>query len=217
MLGLIVWGVTRPAVPEYVTALAERGDLRQTVEAVGTVISERELELRFGASGIVQQVFVREGDKVTAGQRFAQLKAGSLAAGRASQAAALQSAQADLRALEEGTRPEDIAIAEADLQNKRASLQSAQQTLASAEQNILRAEEQLAVLRQEAGVALAGQVTSSLSTINEQLTSTENSLWTIDDVLNRTDVSDAIAKDQPQAAGEILTQKRKDLIKFTAK
>lgn len=201
-------GLTAPAAPEYVTAVAERGDLRQTVEAVGTVVSERDLELRFGASGIVSNVSVKEGDRVKAGQRLAQLKAGGLGAGIASQAAALQSAQADLRALEEGTRPEDIAIAEADLQNKRSSLQSAKQTLSSAEQNIITSEQQMAILQQEAAVNLSGQVSTALSTLSENLTTVENSLSTIEDILSRTDVSDAMVKNRPGAPNEIRAQHR---------
>ncbi|MBI2636434.1 efflux RND transporter periplasmic adaptor subunit [Candidatus Peregrinibacteria bacterium] len=187
----------RPEQPEYVTAQAKRGDLRQTVEAVGTVISERDLELRFAVSGIIRQVFVREGDRVSAGQRLAQLKAQGLEAGIASQSAALQSAQAELRALEEGTRPEDIAIAEADLQNKRAALLSARQALLSAEENIRQSETQLEVLRQEAGVVLSGHVATSVSAINEQLTSAENALATVSDVISRTDVGDAFARNDP--------------------
>lgn len=208
LLLFAIWGITRPKAPEYVTAVAERGDLRQIVEAVGTIVSERELELRFAATGIVQQVFVREGDRVTAGQKLAQLKAGSLAASIGSQAAALASAQADLRALEEGNRPEDIAIAEADLQNKRAALQSAKQTLASAELNIGQSEAQLTTLKQEASVNLAGQVSTSLSGLSGDLTSIENSLAVIDDILARTDVNDALVKGTPASKGLLQGQKR---------
>ncbi len=210
MLILLILGyrfLTAPAKLQYVTAVAQRGDLRQTVEAVGTVVSERELELRFGASGIVSNVDVKEGDRVTAGQKLAQLKAGSLGASVAAQQAALQSAQADLRALEEGTRPEDIAIAEADLQNKRSSLESARQTLTSAEQNIMQSEQQLALLKQEARVNLAGQVLTSLSGLSGDLTTIENSLSTIDDVLARTDVNDALVKGNPAAKDDLQRQK----------
>lgn len=208
LLGLLIWGVTRPAAPEYVTAVARRGDLRQIVEAVGTVVSERELELRFAATGIVSNVAVKEGDRVRAGQRLAQLKSSGLAASIASQQAALESALADLRTLEQGTRPEDIAIAEADLLSKRASLNAAKQTLASAEENLATSQQKLMILRQEASVNLAGQVTTSLNTASEELTDAENALSTVDDVLNRTDVNDAIAKSRPGAGGEILSAKR---------
>ena len=70
----------QPAPPEYITAAAERGELRQTVEAVGTVISERDLNLQFPISGIVSEVLVKEGDRVTAGQALARLRAGNIAA-----------------------------------------------------------------------------------------------------------------------------------------
>lgn len=202
------WRIARPSGREYITSEAKRGDLRQTVEAIGTVISERDLELRFAVSGVIQHVFVREGDRVSAGQRLAQLKAQGLAAGIASQSAALQSAQAELRALEEGTRLEDIAIAEADLQNKRAALLSARQTLASAEQNIRQTETQLQILRQEADVALSGHIATSISAINEQLTSVENALATISDVLSRTDVSDAFIRNDPNVLKAIDMQRQ---------
>lgn len=216
VIGFGVYRITRPAKPVYVTAVAAKSDLRQTVEAVGTVVSERELELRFGASGIVSNVYVKEGDRVTAGQKLAQLKAGSLGASIASQAAGLQSAQADLRAMQEGSRPEDIAIAEADVQNKRASLESARQTLSSAEENITKSEQQLETLMQEANVALAGQVTTSMNSLSEQLTTIENSLSTIEDVLSRTDVNDAMIKSQPNAPADIRSQQQRAIAAIAA-
>ncbi len=216
LLGLGVSRTLQPKQSEYVTAIAERGNLQQTVEAVGTVISERDLELRFAATGIVQQVFVREGDNVIAGQKLARLKGSSLSANIASLSAALLVAQADLRALEEGTRPEDIAIAEADFQNKRASLQSARQTLASAEMNITQSEQQMETLRREAAVNLSGQVSTSLSGLGEDFTMIENSLSTVDDVLARTDVDDALVKSNPAAKSDMQSQKRTALSAIAA-
>src|SRR6185503_16005795 len=81
-----------PSQPEYVTAVASRGDIQQTVEAVGTVISDRDLELQFPSVGVVAQVYVKEGDMVRAGQRLAALRGGSLAADVASAAARVQQA-----------------------------------------------------------------------------------------------------------------------------
>ena len=37
LLGFGIWRLTRPKQPQYITAVAARSDLRQTVEAVGTV------------------------------------------------------------------------------------------------------------------------------------------------------------------------------------
>lgn len=192
---LIVYGVVwamRPKQPEYVTAVAEKKDLRQTVEAVGTVISERDLELQFRSSGIVSSVFVKEGDRVRAGQRLAQLRSGSLGASVASASARVQEADANLRALREGTRPEEIAIAEADLANKKASLDVAKQTLATAEKK-------LAALKSEVEVSLQGQVNVAGSTLLLKLTTSEQSLAAIDDVYSNNDVEDAVLRDRPDA------------------
>ena len=114
--------LTRPKKPEYITAEVTRGNLVQTVEAVGTVTSEKDLDLQFRSAGIVSDVSVKQGDIVRAGQRLASLRAGSLAASIASAQASVQEAQAQLQALLEGARPEDIAIAEASLANKKAAI-----------------------------------------------------------------------------------------------
>lgn len=197
-----------PAQPEYVTAQVKRGEVRQTVEAVGTIVSERDLELRFAGTGVVDKVLVQEGDKVVAGQRLAQLRAGSLGASVSAQSALLQGELAALRALEEGSRPEDIAIVEADLQSKRASLQVAQTTLKSSEENLRQAEQQLETLQQETNVNLAGQVSTSMSSLSEQLVATENALATIDDILSRIDVQDALIKDRPEASNDTRAAER---------
>jgi multidrug efflux pump subunit AcrA (membrane-fusion protein) len=205
---LLIVVTRKPAQPEYITELAKKGDLTQTVEAVGTVVSERELELRFEGAGIVQQVFVKEGDHVKAGQRLGQLKAGSLGASVAAEAASLQSALAELRALQEGSRPEDIAIAEADVAGKRASLESAQTTLKTSEQNLKSSQDKLALLIQETNVNLAGQVSTNVSSLSEQLVAAESALSVIDDILGNVDVQDAIVKDRPGADNDVRAQKR---------
>ena len=65
VLVLLVLGgyvLFRPSGTQYVTAVAARGDIQQTVEAVGTVTSEHDLALQFPASGIVSEVDVQQGD-----------------------------------------------------------------------------------------------------------------------------------------------------------
>lgn len=201
----------QPRKPQYIVATAQKGDLQQTVEAVGTVTSERDLELKFPGAGIVQSVQVNEGDHVTAGQILAQLRAGSLGAGVAMQSANLQSAQADLRKLEEGTRPEDIAIAEAQVANKRASLQGAQATLLSAQQALAQAQDQLKTLQQEAKTTLGGQVETSRSTLLNQLVTGETALSVVDDILSKTIVQDAIIKMRPGGDYEVRTARQNAL------
>ncbi len=207
VVGLLVRASRSTKPPQYVTETVIRGDLRQTVEAVGTVTSERELDLRFGGIGVVSRVYVKEGDRVAAGQRLADLRAGSLSASVSAQYAALQSAQADLRALEEGTRPEEIAIAEADLQSKRAALEVAKSTLKSAESNVSESENKLSTLESEASTALTGQVTTAVQSLLRQIVAAENGLSAVDDVMRDVDVQDAIIKDRPDAGKDIQTMR----------
>ncbi len=207
LIGYFVATAGGGAEPEYLTEVSKKADIRQTVEAVGTVISERELELRFGGVGIVSDVYVKEGQRVAAGQKLAQLRAGSLGASIASEQASYQQALADLRELQEGSRPEDIAIAEADVASKRASLQAAQSTVETSERNLKNAQDQLKILQQEANVGLSGEVSTSLSSGNEQMVAAEGALSVIDDILNKVNVQDAIVRDRPGADNTVRLQK----------
>lgn len=197
LVGWAVYAVTRPTQPVYVTDTARRGDLKQTVEAVGTVVSEKDLQLQFSSIDVVSQVLVKEGDRVKAGQRLAALRSGTLSASIASASANVQSAQAALKALEQGSRPEDIAIVEAGVNNKRASLQVAQQTVTSAEANLKIAESQLQTLKNEADISLSGQVSAVGSTVSQQLATAKTAVLAIRGVFSANDVSDAVVKSQP--------------------
>lgn len=180
--------------PEYVTDTAKHGLLRQTVEAVGTVTSERDLELQFPVTGVVQDVSVTEGQTVRAGQVLARLKAGDLGASVASASARVASARAQLQAIEDGARPEDIAVTEADLANKKASLDVAKSTLATAETSLTLSKQKLATLKTEAKVGLAGQVAVAGSTLGIQFAAADSSLAVLDNLWRNNDILDAAMK-----------------------
>lgn len=194
LIAWISYAVSRPKQIVYVTAVAEKSDLRQLVEAVGTVTSEKALELQFPGLDVVSQVSVKEGDTVKAGQKLAQLRSGTLSATIASASANVQSAKAVLQALEEGSRPEDIAIAEAQVANKRASLDAVKQTLKNSEQNLVTAMNQLDVLRNETAVNLSGQVGTAGSTVSQQLATAKTALLAVRGVFDANDVQDAVVK-----------------------
>ena len=187
LIGLGISFLLAPKEPEYLTELVKRGDLRETVEAVGTVISEKDLALQFPTSGVVAQVLVKEGDRVVSGQKLVTLRAGNLAAEVSSASARLQSAEADLRALLEGARPEDIAITEAEVANKRAALEAARATLSASESKLQKVET-------EAATSLAGYITTSKSTATKELAVAESALAKVDDVLSNPDIQDGIAR-----------------------
>jgi HlyD family secretion protein len=193
-LGAILSFALSPAQPVYVTQVAEKGDLRQTVEAVGTVISERDLELQFATSGIVAQVYIKEGDTVSAGQRLAVLRAGNLSASIASAAAQLKVAEADLQAKMEGARPEDIAVSEADVASKQASLETAKISFETAEDAYERSTQKLDALNAQASTALAGDISGVSSTVSKEVTTAQNALSEVRSVFSNTDVNDAVIK-----------------------
>lgn len=192
-IGGITYAALSPTQAEYITEMSQKGNLVQTVEAVGTVISDRDLELQFRSSGIIAQVLVKEGDSVKAGQRLASTRSGDLSASVAAAAARVKEAEASLRAMKEGTRPEEIAVAEAQLLNKRASLDIAKTTLSTAEENMKAAQTKLEALMQEANTNLSGQINQVSSITSRNVTTAEQALASIDSIFtqNREGSSDA--------------------------
>lgn len=197
LIVFLVHAVTKPKALQYVTAPAVQGDLTQTVEAVGTVISEKNLALQFRSSGIVSTIDVNEGDRVHAGQRLASVRAGSLAASVASAAAHVQEMQANYDAMVAGSRPEDIAVAQASLDNKKASLDAAHATLQTAQDSVAKSQAKLDALQAQAATSVSGQVAAAGSTISQKVTTAEQAISAINDVFANNDVQDAILRDSP--------------------
>lgn len=216
LIGLAVYGITRPSKPVFVTAQAIRGDLKQTVEAVGTVVSEKDLQLQFPTLDVVAAVYVKEGDHVKAGQQLAALRSGTLSASVASASASVQSAEAALQALEEGSRPEDIMIAEASVANKKASLEAAQQTLKNAEDGLRTATQQLDALKKQADTSLSGQVGTVGSTISQQLATSKTAIQAVQGVFAANDVNDAVVKSSPAGYDALQTNMRTTLASITS-
>ncbi len=209
ILALLIGGIAfaiRPRKHQYVTAQATVGDLRQTVEAVGTVTSEKDLSLRFRTTGLVSQVNVKEGDHVHAGQVLAALRAGALGASVESARASVSAAAADLQALEEGTRPEDIAVAQADLEGKEAALQVAQTTLKTAQDSMQASKDKLAALTAQLNVNVSGQVALTQSNIEPQFTATEQAIVTVTQTFANNDIQDAIVKQNPGGYNDLQAQ-----------
>lgn len=187
---LLLRYIFAPVQPEMITEVVRRGDLVQKVEAVGTITSDRDVNMKFPVTGIVAGVAVREGNRVTAGQELARLRNESYAADLAAAAAQYRQAQASYQELEEGTRPEDLAIAEAEVANKRAALDAARADLISAEEKLRTSEEKLAAVKAEATTNLAGYLVTSSSTCAQQISLARTALNTLDDVFVSSVITD---------------------------
>jgi len=194
LLYLGVWYLRQPAPPEYLTEPAFRGNLEQVVEAVGTVISERDLKLQFPITGIIDAVNVQEGDHVEEGQELARLRSSGLSADVKSAQAEVASASAELQKLLEGTRPEEIAVTEASVTNKRAALDAAKATLANAERQLTVSQEKLDRLHDEADVSLQGYVSTARSSVSQHLSTALTASRVMDDVLSDNNLLDAFLK-----------------------
>lgn len=59
--------------PTYQTAQAQKGTLVTTVSASGQILSTNIINISTSASGVVSDVYVKNGDKVNAGDRIAQI------------------------------------------------------------------------------------------------------------------------------------------------
>lgn len=65
--------ITKPPSSQYQTAQVEKGTLVKSVSASGNVTTANNVSVTIQASGVVKEVFVKNGDTVSAGQTLATL------------------------------------------------------------------------------------------------------------------------------------------------
>jgi multidrug efflux pump subunit AcrA (membrane-fusion protein) len=127
------------------TAQVTSTTIQQTVSASGTVAAARTADLDFDVSGRVTHVWVAAGDKVTKGQRLAEVDATALEAARTAAQSTLDAARTQL------SEDEDADASDVQIAADQTSVVSAQASLDEAEQSV-----DDAVLRS----TIAGTVTS---------------------------------------------------------
>jgi multidrug efflux pump subunit AcrA (membrane-fusion protein) len=136
--------VTQPTRARITESIASSGRVRGVTETLVGV----------QAAGVVERLFVREGDRVAAGQRLAILK-NDVAEARVAQAdAALTTAQATLIQVARGALPSELEAAAAQVQQARAQLDQQRASLAQAEQAVVQAKAQLALHQAERDLAV---------------------------------------------------------------
>ncbi|HYO88859.1 MAG TPA: efflux RND transporter periplasmic adaptor subunit [Candidatus Limnocylindrales bacterium] len=113
---------------------AERGVLRVTVGATGSVSPERQTPLTFEAPGIVSEVLVQAGDRVSAGQVLARLDTADLDMAVSAAELAVESQRATFDALTAPARDADVTVAQAAVNAAQASLNAAYGTAPSSNQ-----------------------------------------------------------------------------------
>lgn len=118
---------TDPQDMELVTV--EEGSLTVSVTAIGKISAGTDATLSFGTPGQINAVVVKSGQRVKAGQTLASLDTWDLELQVQSTTAALQVVQAQLDQVQNGPRPEQVAIAQANLEAAEARLNGAQARL----------------------------------------------------------------------------------------
>jgi len=114
--------LTNSKGPSYELISASRGQIIQEVSVTGRVEAAQSVDLAFEKSGKVSQISVKVGDQVKNGQLLASLANGDLAAQVNQAQASLQKEEIKLQELKNGTRSEDMAVAQTTFDNAEKSL-----------------------------------------------------------------------------------------------
>ena len=128
-------GEEQPPVP-VMTARAEKGAFVQGIRLTGTVVPFRASELAAEFDGVVEEVLVEEGDKVTQGTPLIRIRSVPFELEYEQADARARAAEAQLAELEAGSRPEEVTMASGRLAESKAML-------ANAERDYLRQEQLL--------------------------------------------------------------------------
>jgi HlyD family secretion protein len=117
--------------PKEQTLVVHPADFTQQVSVSGKVIPAQEVDLGFTQSGRVARVYVKVGDTVAAGRVLAEIDSGDIRANLLQKQAALDMQKAKLASLQQGTRPEEIAVAEGTVASAESALVQSNEALAN--------------------------------------------------------------------------------------
>lgn len=163
LAGFYFWGSSSSA-PVYMTARVERGNLRNTVTATGTLQAVTTVQVGSQASGTISALYVDFNSLVRKGQVVAQLDPAVAKAQVDQSRAALQQAQASLQLARAGVANSRAAVsdsqaravaAKSTVQNSQAGVSSSQANLA-----VLKAQQDdaLSLLKQQESLLKSGVI-----------------------------------------------------------
>lgn len=109
-------------VPVRVTATVERGTVAEIISVSGVLKAESEATLTFPSSGIVNSIYVDEGDTVSEGQLLATLEQAELLADRETAYGDLVVAEANRTEAENGPRAEARTVTATTIETAKADL-----------------------------------------------------------------------------------------------
>lgn len=146
-VGAIAFAVARARGPAYdlqeLTVPVETTALTIRFTASGNVTPLQTVNLSPNASGILEELYVEQGDRVVQGQLIAQMDSRDVEAQRRQREAAVTEAAAQLTDVQQGTDPEEIARAEAAVRVAEARVQDVEAQVRDAEARLDLAEAQV--------------------------------------------------------------------------
>jgi HlyD family secretion protein len=145
----LLWG-RRASSEEYITAKVERGAIRNTVSATGTLQAVTTVQVGSQVSGTIQELYADFNTVVKKGQLVAQLDPRVYEAQVASQRANLEQARANLADSEA-----KVLAAEAAVETQRAGVSGANANLAALK---AQRDDAQSLLRRQEGLAKAGVI-----------------------------------------------------------
>lgn len=125
------------------TVTVDRSDTAITISANGTIQPAQSVNVSPKNSGVLKQLLVKEGDRVTAGQILAYMDDSNFQGQLIQAQAQVANAEANLKKLESGNRPQEIAQVQAQLAAAQANLDKL--VAGNRPQEIAQARSQLAV------------------------------------------------------------------------
>lgn len=112
IIGAFIIFKPKANIANTVTDVVKYADLKQTILATGQVVSSTDLNLSFNGSGIVKNILVKVGDKVSAGQTLATLDQATELARLTSARGALAAANARYKRTQEGASNEEVTLSQ---------------------------------------------------------------------------------------------------------
>ena len=108
--------------PKFLLFKVERGSLREMVRVRGEVVAQKDFDLEFPFSGIVEKIFVQEGQRVNQGDLLMKLETADFKLEIKQLEAILAQRQSNLDKLIAGATPEDVNVYKTKVKNAETSL-----------------------------------------------------------------------------------------------
>lgn len=150
-VGFLIHHANRP--PEVALVTPKQARVMEAIASSGRVGSRTETFVGAQATGIVEKVFVREGDRVVAGQQLAVLKNDVARAQVAQNQASLERARAELIETSRSPLNSDVTAASEDVRQAVAQVSQQRAVVTQLEQAASRARAQLEQRRAERELA----------------------------------------------------------------